>query len=186
MGIMGRVAIAAAIAFTATAAWADVLYEDVPETGSNIPRVAMRWPVTISSTYAELSPGERAVVRGDYVSLGANDEPPYPLYGMKPVLLDMQAIRIGATDDGKITLVVRVDPAGKPRGFAILRAPDEGVAKVFGWVLMHSAFKPAMCAGQACEGDYVFRYDFAHRRPSNFVVDWNEQLWASFAWKPAL
>ncbi|HEY2628198.1 MAG TPA: hypothetical protein VGI57_03690 [Usitatibacter sp.] len=183
MGVFGRVAIAVALAGMASLAWGkqDVMHEDVPETGSNISRVAMTWPVSINSTYAELAPDERDMVRADYLNLGANDEPPYPLYGMKAVLHDMQSIRIGTTDDGKIALVVRIDATGKPRAFAVLKAPDVGVATVFGWVLMRSSFKPAMCGGQACEGDYVFRYDFSHRRPSNFIVDWNEQLWASFA-----
>ena len=182
-GRVGRVAVAVALACSASLASAkqDVLHEDVPETGSNIAKVAMTWPVSISSTYAELAPDERAMVRADYINLGANDEPPYPLYGMKSVLYDMQTIRLGTTDDGHVTLVVRIDASGKPRGFAVLRAPDLGVATVFGWVLMRQSFKPAMCAGQACEGDYVFRYDFAHRRPTQFVVNWNEQLWATFA-----
>jgi hypothetical protein len=182
MGVSGRVAVAVALLGAASLAWArpDALYEDVPETGSNIAKVAMTWPVSIASTYAELTPDERSLVRSDYLNLGANDEPPYPLYGVKAVLQDMQTIRIGSTDDGRVSLVVRVDASGKPRAFAILKAPDVGVATVFGWVLMRSSFKPAMCGGQACEGDYIFRYDFAHRRPTQFVVDWNEQLWASF------
>lgn len=180
MGVVGRAGMVAGLVCAATLAWGkqDVLREDVPETGSNISRVAMTWPVTLNSTYSELAPDERALVRSDYVQLGANDEPPYPLYGMLPVLREMQTIRLATTDDGKVSLIVRVDAQGVPHGFAVLRAPDVGVAKAFGFVLMHTRFKPAMCAGQPCESDFAFRYDFSHRRPTNFVVNWNERLWS--------
>jgi hypothetical protein len=186
MGVVGRVGIAAGLVCAATLAWGkqDVLYEEVPETGSNITRVAMTWPVTISATYAELSPEEREFVRGDYVKLGNGDEPAYPLYGMTPVLQEMQRIRMGSNDDGRVSLVVRVDAQGHARAFAILKAPDEGIAKAFAFVLMHTPFKPASCGGQACDSDYVFRYDFAHRKPSNFiVVNWDGRLWSDLVAK---
>lgn len=181
MGVVGKVGIAAGLVCAATLAWGkqDALHDEVPETGSNIARVAMTWPVTIDANYAELAADERDLVRGDYVKLGAGDEPPYPLYGMRPVLTEMQRIRMGTTDDGRVALIVRIDAQGKPHGFAVLKAPDIGVAKAFGFVLVHTTFKPAMCGGQACEGDYVFRYDFAHRKPTNFIaVNWERSLWA--------
>jgi hypothetical protein len=180
------VGIAAGLVCAATLAWGkqDALRDEVPETGSNISRVAMTWPVTIAATYAELAPDERDLVRSDYVRLGSGDEPAYPLYGMQPVLQEMQRIRMGSTDDGRVSLAVRVDAQGHPRGFAVLKAPDVGIAKAFGFVLMHTTFKPATCAGQPCESDYVFRYDFAHRKPSNFiVVNWDNHLWSDLVAK---
>ena len=186
MRVVGRAAVAAGLIGAAMLAWGgqDVLHEEVPETGSNIARVAMTWPVTIDSTYADLTPDERERVRADYVKLAADDEPAYPLYGMRPVLREMQAIRIGSSDDGKVALIVRVDASGRPRAFAVLSAPDIGVAKAFGFVLMHTAFKPATCGGRACDSDYVFRYDFAHRQTTNFVVvNWDARLWSDLVAK---
>jgi hypothetical protein len=170
----------------ATIAWGkqDALRDEVPETGSNISRAAMTWPVTIDATYAQLAADERDLVRSDYVTLGANDEPAYPLYGMQPVLTEMQRIRMATTEDGRVALIVRVDAQGNPHGFAVLKAPDISVAKAFGFVLMHTKFKPASCAGQACDSDYVFRYDFAHRKPTSFViVNWDARLWSDLVAK---
>jgi hypothetical protein len=154
------------------------LKETEPETGSNIYRTAMTWPVPIDKTYAELSKEEKDVVRSGYVTLGPNDEPPYPAYGMTGVLQDMSKIRLSSTDDGMILMAVSVDASGQPRGVAVLRAADVGVAKAFAFVLMHTAYKPAMCAGAPCAGEYAFRYDFSHRKPNNFIVNWDPYLWS--------
>jgi len=155
-----------------------VLREDVPETGSNIHRAALLWPVPPSAKYDELSADQKRLVRADYVNLAANDEPPYPAYGMVPVLRDVAKMRASHLSEGLIHIAVRVSASGEPQGVAVLASPDEHLARAVAFSLMHTQFKPATCAGRPCDGDYSFRYDFRHSYPSNFVVGWHPVMWA--------
>jgi len=180
MGVIGRVGMAAGLLCAATIAWGmqDVLHEESPETGSSIQRVAITWPVSIDKTYAELSADERDYVRNAYVKLGPGDEPPYPAYGMTGVLHDIAAVRNAYyPDEGVIHLAVRVDASGRPLGVGVLKAPDAVIAKAFAFIMMHTTYKPALCAGQPCAGDYAFIYDFAYRRPANSISTWPAALW---------
>jgi hypothetical protein len=155
------------------------LRQDIPDTGSNIARVALLWPVPVDSTYAELSPAQQQVVRDDYVRLSPDDEPAYPLYGMTPVLRDIAKMRTSyVPNTGVIHVAVRVDTAGQPRGVAVLASPDEALARAVAFTLMHTVYKPAKCAGRPCDSDYSFRYDFQRSHPSTFVVNWAPVMWS--------
>lgn len=156
-----------------------VMREDIPETGSNITRTALLWPVPPGARYDELTPDQKARVRSDYVTLAPGDEPAYPAYGMIPVLRDvakMQSSYIPNT--GVIHVAVRVSANGDPQGVAVLASPDEHLARAVAFTLMHMKYKPATCAGRPCESDYSFRYDFKRSHPSNFVVGWAPVMWS--------
>ena len=167
-----------AAVFAASAADQYALRDDTPETGSNIVRTLVMWPVPVDASYEELTPQQRGVVRADYVTLAADDEPPYPAYGMTPVLREIGNLRRAWVDAGTVHIAVRVDASGRPIGAAVLKAPDEKIARAITFTLMHTRYKPARCHGAPCEADYSFRYDMMQRNPQQFIVDWNPVLWA--------
>lgn len=154
------------------------LRADVPETGSNISRTALLWPVPVEATYDELSPAQKEVVRSDYVNLAPGDEPAYPAYGMVPVLRDIAKMRASyIPNTGVIHLGVRVDSRGHAQGVAVLATPDELLARAVAFTLMHATYKPAKCAGRPCDSDYSFRYDFQRSHRSNPIVGWAPMMW---------
>jgi hypothetical protein len=156
------------------------LREDVPETGSNIQKEVLSWPVPPDATYEELTPDQKQTVRSEYLNMGANDEPPYPLYGVGVVLRDVQKMRrsnIPVT--GKIHFAVGVDSAGNPQGVAVLASPDTQLSKAVAFSLMHAKYKPAKCSGRPCNGEFSFYYDFQHNYPTGMVMtDWPVFMWA--------
>jgi hypothetical protein len=162
-----------------------VLKEDVPETGSNIFRAALNWPVPPDASYEELTAEQKQTVRSEYMKLGANDEPPYPMYGMTGVLRDVSKMRrsnIPVT--GKIHFAVGVDAAGNPRGVAVLASPDTQLSKAVAFSLMHTKYKPAKCDGRPCDGEFSFYYDFDHNYPQNMMVtNWPVFMWADMRLK---
>ena len=173
--VLGSMATAA---ITASAADMYALRDDQPETGSNIYRTLVTWPVPIDARYEELTAQQKALVRADYVQLAADDEPPYPAYGLTGPLREIGNLRRAWVDGGVIHVAIRVDAEGRPLGAAVLKAPDEKVAKAVTFTLMHTRYKPARCHGAPCEADYSFRYSMMQRNPQQFIVDWNPVLWA--------
>ena len=178
MGAMARVGMLSVLwAASAGAAEMYALREDVPETGSNIAKAAVYWRVPIDKRYEELSGGERELVRNEYARLGARDEPPYPRDGMKAILADVQRIQLRNLSTGPVHLAVRVDARGEPQGIAVLQSVDRAMDQAVAYSLMHTRYKPAMCDGAPCAGDYSFRYKFENPRTRNFIVDWNTAFW---------
>jgi hypothetical protein len=148
--------------------------EEAPETGSNIIRATVRWPVPVNKTYAQLSSEEQKTVRDEYV-LGARDEPPYPQDGMGPLLNDVARIQTRNLGAGLLHLAVRVDARGEPQGVAVLASPTPAIDHAAAFALMHTRYKPALCDGVPCAGDFSFRYRL--QTPRNFLVDWHPVFW---------
>ena len=166
------------ILWAASASAADLYaLRDVPETGSNIPRTTISWPIPINKSYGELNADQQRIVRDGYVRLGARDEPAYPLDGMTPILREVARIQSTNLGTGTLHLAVRVDARGEPLGVAVLRSPDNAVSHGVAYALMHTRYKPAKCDGAPCASDFSFKYDFASAHTRNFIVDWNPVLW---------
>jgi hypothetical protein len=151
--------------------------EDVPETGSNITKRTVFWPIPVDKRYEELTSEERQVVRDEYVRLGARDEPPYPREGMTPILSEVARIQRTNRGPGLLHLAVRVDARGEPQGVAILSTPDVPIAHGVSYALMKTRYKPAMCDGAPCAGDYSFKYKVPVGYTHNFIADWNTSMW---------
>jgi hypothetical protein len=180
MSTMARAA-TLCVLWAASAGAADTysVREAVPETGSNIARPAVYWPVPVSKTYAELSPEERRLVREQYVRLGDRDEPPYPREGMAPILNEVALVQLKERGTGLLHLAVRVDAQGVPQGVAVLKTPEPLVAKALSVTLMQARYKPALCDGTPCAGDFSFAYDLQLARTHNFLADWHPIFWVS-------
>ena len=175
MKTMARVGMLS-ILWAASAGAADLyaVREDVPETGSNIVKATVYWPVPVNKRYAELTGEEQRIVRDEYV-LGARDEPPYPRDGMGPILADVARIQARNLGTGLLHLAVRVDARGEPQGVTVLSSPDKGIDHGAAFALMHTRYKPALCDGAPCAGDFSFRYRL--EPPRNFLVNWHPIFW---------
>jgi hypothetical protein len=149
--------------------------EDRPETGSSIMKATVHWPVPVGKTYAELTGEERGIVRSAYVQMGARDEPPYPRDGMAPILADVARIQAHNLGVGLLHLAVHVDARGEPQGVAVLASPGAAIDHAAAYALMHTHYKPALCDGAPCAGDFSFHYKL--ETPRNFLVDWHPVFW---------
>jgi hypothetical protein len=176
MSTMARAA-ALCVLWAASAGAADryAVREDVPETGSNILKATVHWPVPVNKTYAELTSDEQRMVRDQYVTLGARDEPPYPRDGMVPILNDVARIQSHNLGTGLLHLAVHVDARGEPQGVLVLASPGKPIDHAAAYALMHMRYKPALCDGTPCAGDFSFRYRL--ETPRNFLVDWHPVFW---------
>jgi hypothetical protein len=149
--------------------------EEAPETGSNIIRATVSWPVPVKKTYAQLDSEEQRIVREEYVRLGPRDEPPYPRDGMEPILADVARIQARNLGTGLLHLAVRVDARGEPQGVVVLASPGMPIDHAAAFALMHTRYKPALCDGAPCAGDFSFRYQL--QAPRNFLVGWHPVFW---------
>jgi hypothetical protein len=179
MRTMARVAGAVCLIWAASAA-AKATYtlrDEVPETGSNILRSTVAWPVPIDKSFAELNAEERSIVAGDYMKVGAGDEPPYPRDGMTGVLREIARLQAGEKATGWLHIAVRVDANGRARGAALLAEPNKALAQAVTYVLLNTPYKAAKCDGKPCEADYSFKYEFTRTNAHNFIVDWHHSFW---------
>ncbi|WP_457426745.1 hypothetical protein [Roseateles sp. P5_E7] len=133
----------------------------VEETGTRFGRAAMTSQgLPLNRRYAELDAKEKALVRANYEGMPEADEPPFPADGLLPV---MTTLHIGAERGfplGKLAVVVDVDSSGKVQHAQTFGKVDADFARFAASVLARTPFKPAVCAGNPCAMQYVFRIEF--------------------------
>src|SRR5262245_6243425 len=85
------------------------------ETGS-ILKHDLKWSskIPVDKTYEQFTDEEKAELRSLYQSLGPNDEPPYPLDGMKPIFSALKDAQRILKARGELNMAVTVGPDGKP------------------------------------------------------------------------
>jgi hypothetical protein len=123
-------------------------------------RVIMRGSLPYDRSYEELSPEQKAVLRAKYDSVGPNDEPPYPKYGLSDVADAVARMPVREPVKGEVVLTVRVDEHGDGKSVSIYKTPDAKLSNLVALMLTRSKFKPGLCEGRPCAMDYVFRYYF--------------------------
>lgn len=100
--------------------------------------------------YGEMTSEQQAAIRDQVVDMAPDDEPPFPVDGLQPIV---EAIAQGQRQleaVGPMTLVVDVDADGRPTAVAVYRAPDDRTGTFVARLLMVQQYKPARCAGQPC------------------------------------
>jgi outer membrane biosynthesis protein TonB len=120
----------------------------------------MRGMLPYDRSYEQLSPEQKAMVRGQYDSVGPNDEPPYPKYGLSDVADAVARMPRRATLEGEVILTVNVDERGIARSVSVYKTPDAKLSNAVAATLTRSKFKPGLCEGRPCAMDYVFKYYF--------------------------
>lgn len=159
LAAIGSLAIALG-ALTATAQDSPPQYtlKRSPAPGSLDPRVGATSPdLPLNRRYAQLTEGEKAIVRGWYEPLRPGDEPPYPERGLRPMVEAMMKIQGRLGYEGDLHLDATVDPDGRVSVVKVLRSPDAEMSRLAATVLVDTPFKPALCAGQPCRMEFPVR-----------------------------
>jgi hypothetical protein len=123
-------------------------------------RLIMRGALPYDRSYEQLTPEQKAVVRAEYDSVGPNDEPPYPKYGLADVADAVSRMSVRDPIEGEVILTVRVDERGDAKSVSIYKTPDARLSNLIALMVTRSKFKPGLCEGRPCAMDYVFKYYF--------------------------
>jgi hypothetical protein len=131
--------------------------EDEPHTGTMLKHdIALSIQVPPTLGYDQLTPEQQAVVKDWYPALAPGDEPPYPLHGTAEFYKAMSRV-IGMTGaQGVIHVYVLVGKDGKALNVRAIGLDDPAVRKVVATAAGIVQYKPARCAGQACEMTYPY------------------------------
>jgi hypothetical protein len=140
------------------------LKQDRPDTGTYISKdVVSGSVIPLDKRYAELSPKEQSYVKSQYENLGPNDEPPFPVDGLRPIYKAIAAVQQKLLVTGEMTLAVEVNPQGQATSVSALRSADPEMTKLAATVLMLQRYKPALCNGDPCIMQFPFRIAFTTR-----------------------
>jgi hypothetical protein len=138
---------------------------DRPVTGTMIERpVVMGAHVPLDKSYAELTPEQQLMVKANYGNLGASDEPPYPLNGLKSVSQRIANSDVSATVDGELVVQIDVNSSGDATAATVVQTPNVRVAQIAATALQREKYKPAICRGQACSMPFVYRVQLSSPR----------------------
>ena len=125
-----------------------------------VDRIVMRGTLPYDRSYEQLSPEQKAALRAEYDSVGPNDEPPYPKYGLADVADAVSRMSVRDPIEGEVILTVRVDERGDAKSVSIYKTPDARLSNLIALMVTRSKFKPGLCEGRPCAMDYVFKYYF--------------------------
>jgi hypothetical protein len=127
--------------------------------GSMIPSDIASSALPFDKTWAELTPQQKDIVRADYESMPAEDEPPYPEKGLKRIVWSVAKRAEVTGDTGKVIAAVTVDGEGKARDVTVYKSPSPEITSLVTANLVTETFKPARCRGQPCTMAFVLRVE---------------------------
>ena len=117
--------------------------------------------VPVNKRYHEFTPEEKAVVQQWYEgTFGAQDEPPFPSDGLKPIYALMGKAQARLQVEGQVTVVATVGADGEVTSVAITGSPSAELSRFAAAALYNTKFKPGLCGGVPCTMDFPFRYRF--------------------------
>ena len=120
-------------------------------------------PIPLYKRYAELTAEERAVLKRNWEPMPEEDEPPFPLRGLRPIHAALAKIQGYLQGEGDLTLILSVSATGEVTEVKALGAPGADVINAAATVLFDTRFKPGVCGGQPCAMQYPFRFKFVAR-----------------------
>ena len=89
------------------------LRQDQADTGTNIKRDVVSGSVLpIDKRYSEFTSEEQAYVKSWYERMGPNDEPPFPLDGLRPIYSAMAAAQQKLLVTGSLSVAVGSEQSG--------------------------------------------------------------------------
>jgi hypothetical protein len=141
-----------------------LMHEATSETGSVLRR-DLKWTgkIPLDKTYQQLTPQEKADLRALYTSMPPEDEPPFPLAGMRPLFNSIRRGQQIVHAGGRLDLVVTVDAHGKATEIADFGGVKGNNAyqmtQYAGSLLLMTKFKPAVCGGKPCQSQFPFALD---------------------------
>ncbi|MDB5973418.1 MAG: hypothetical protein JWR07_178 [Nevskia sp.] len=123
-------------------------------------------PLPLDKTYEQLTEEQRHLYRSWYVSLGENDEPPFPEGGMMNLFertISMHNLGFGSLAgrygvEGRYFVLAHVDEKGVAHSIEISQVgnfePTDLVKNFLGAVYMSQKYKPGRCNGTPCAMDF--------------------------------
>jgi hypothetical protein len=136
-----------------------ILHESTSDTGSLLKK-GLTWDskIPLSKTYAEFSPKQKADFLALYESMGPEDEPPFPIEGIKPIFSALKKAQYKIKARGELNFAVSVGPDGKATKVEDFGSSDKpAMTELAGSILLMTKFKPAVCGGKPCAMQFPFR-----------------------------
>lgn len=129
--------------------------------GSRIRRdIVTGFAVPANKTYADFDIAEKRAVKAAYGPMAADDEPPYPAEGLKPIYTMISEGQRRARVEGDLFLIVQVGADGIGKSVTMIGSPSPEMSKFAAYVVMQAKYKPAVCDGKPCEMPFPFRMKF--------------------------
>ncbi len=110
--------------------------------------------------WEQFSAEDRARLRGQYQTLAANEEPPFPQEGMKPIVDKLRVVQKKLGIEGDMFAVITVDEQGNARSVSYLMTPELGDMGVITSILSGAKYKPAKCANVPCAMEFPLYIHF--------------------------
>ncbi len=110
--------------------------------------------VPLNLRWEQLNDAQKAVVRGWYVDMPADDEPPYPRAGLRPVIEAVWRGQQRMLDTGDLLVVATVDGRGEVQEARAFGTLNKELVDYISRVVMQTRFKPAVCGGAPCRMDF--------------------------------
>jgi hypothetical protein len=164
--VLGFTLLAVATAGFVQAGEVNMPYSPTPErpvTGTMIERPVVTG-IPIDKTYAELSPEQQGMVKANYTNLGASDEPPYPLNGLKVISQRIANSEVSASVDGELVMQVDVSSSGEATAVTTVHSPNPSIARVAAVALQRERYKPGICRGQPCAMPFIYHVELSSPR----------------------
>jgi len=131
------------------------------DTGSHIQRSSVRRiPIPPDKPFAQLTPSEQATWKAQYEALGPNDQPPFPVDGLKNIYQAVEVVHQKYRLSGPMSLFARIDEKGQATSVSVLVSSDAQAARHIGTILMLEKYTPGLCNGTPCAMDFPFRMSF--------------------------
>ena len=140
-----------------------ILQDDNWESGGHLRRRIASGDLPFNKSYGEMTPEEKDILKSHYASMGPNDEPPYPKFGLKPILNQIVKATSRLEVEGPLHINVLVDAEGQPTSVEVLKSPDPRMSKFAAAVLLDTPFKAALCEGKPCKMKFPLRFDLRLR-----------------------
>ena len=137
--------------------------ESEPRTGANLKGRLADGDLPVDKRYSEFTQEQKSKVKGQYQSMGDDDEPPFPIDGLaslyKPITQAQQSLLL----EGPLEMEVEIDATGKARSVNVRRSPSPEITQVAAAALMFQTYKPAVCSGKPCAMVLPLRVDLVRR-----------------------
>jgi len=120
----------------------------------------LKWSskIPVDKTFEQLTAEQKAELRSLYTSLGPDDEPPFPLEGMKPIFGALKQAEHVLQARGELNMAVTVGPDGKAAKVEDYGGVnDKQMTELAQQVLLLTKYKPGLCKGTPCAMMFPFK-----------------------------
>ena len=108
------------------------------------------WRLPVDKAYGELTPEHRKIFRSTYFGLADDDEPPFPLQGLRGITTRISEAHLRGDFEGEVYVEVTVDASGNATEVAVRRSPGNASLQLVASAAMLATYKPALCSGTPC------------------------------------